>query len=407
MTLFSIDGVLLRSSNPLPRARQTLTALQRLRIPFILLTNGGGKLERDRVAELSHILSVPISPSMFIQSHTPFADLVDSTIPGEDPKTPLKDKAILVTGGDGERCRKVAEDYGFKNVIIPADIITSCPSLWPFTSPQNYSSHARPLPLPIYTPSLGLPPSPSTSAPNKYLQIHSIFIYNDPRDWALDTQILLDILLSDSGILGTQNPGRQPAQQVPLYFSNPDLHWAAQYHLPRLGQGGFQAAFKGVWDAATEGKVPLQHTLIGKPSQPTFEFAEKRLVAHRNELLGIASRSEGDGGAGLRKVYMVGDNPESDIAGGKRYRSPLGSRWDTLLVKSGVYSGGDPAHTPNAIVDDVWDAVEWALDQEGWLDGVKLEPIPRSEGEAIQTPVRWGPTVERQAAEVPQDVGAR
>ncbi|KAL8936386.1 MAG: hypothetical protein Q9216_004959 [Gyalolechia sp. 2 TL-2023] len=390
----NIDGVLLRSSNPLPRARQILTALQHLRIPFILLTNGGGQHERDRVRQLSHLLSVPIAPSMFIQSHTPFADLIDSTNPGDDLQTPLKDKAILVTGGDGERCRKVAEDYGFRNVIIPADIITSCPSLWPFTSPQNYSNYARPLPLPIYNPSLGTLPSPSTLGQNDYLQIHSIFVFNDPRDWALDTQIILDILLSNSGILGTQNPSRQPTQQVPLYFSNPDLHWASQYHLPRLGQGGFQAAFKGVWDAVTDGKLPLQYTLIGKPSQSTFEFAEKRLVEHRKELLGITPDSEAGGVVGLRKVYMVGDNPESDIAGGNKYQSALGSQWETILVKSGVHVGGEPAHTPSVTVDGVWDAVEWALDKEGWLDGVKLEPKERSAEENNQTRLRWDPEVE-------------
>lgn len=76
----------------------------------------------------------------------------------------------------------------------------------------------------------------------------------------------------------------------------------------------------------------------------------------------------------IRKVYMVGDNPESDIAGGNGYRSPWGSEWDTVLVRSGVYGGGEPAHRPNVVVDDVWDAVQWALEKEGWLEGnTKLE----------------------------------
>ncbi|KAL8692926.1 MAG: hypothetical protein Q9224_003860, partial [Gallowayella concinna] len=92
---FDIDGVLLRSSNPLPRASQTLKLLQRLRIPFILLTNGGGKHEKERVAELSRLLAVPISPSMFIQSHTPFADLIHQTDNDDETNTPLKDKTIL------------------------------------------------------------------------------------------------------------------------------------------------------------------------------------------------------------------------------------------------------------------------------------------------------------------------
>jgi len=39
---------------------------------------------------------------MFIQSHTPFADLVE-----------YKDKTILVVGGDEDKCRVVAERYVF------------------------------------------------------------------------------------------------------------------------------------------------------------------------------------------------------------------------------------------------------------------------------------------------------
>lgn len=43
LTLVSIDGVLLRSSDPLSRAHKALSYLQSQRIPFILLTNGGGR----------------------------------------------------------------------------------------------------------------------------------------------------------------------------------------------------------------------------------------------------------------------------------------------------------------------------------------------------------------------------
>jgi ribonucleotide monophosphatase NagD (HAD superfamily) len=101
----SIDGVLIRSSKPLARAKKALTYLQSQNIPFILLTNGGGKHETERVEELSKRLDVQLDPSLFIQSHTPFAELVH----GRRGQEGLKDKCILVTGGDGGRCREVAE----------------------------------------------------------------------------------------------------------------------------------------------------------------------------------------------------------------------------------------------------------------------------------------------------------
>jgi ribonucleotide monophosphatase NagD (HAD superfamily) len=77
-----------------------LSFLQSQRIPFILLTNGGGNHEEERVADLANKLRVPLSTAMFIQSHTPFADLVE-----------YKDKTILVVGGDDDKCRVVAERY--------------------------------------------------------------------------------------------------------------------------------------------------------------------------------------------------------------------------------------------------------------------------------------------------------
>lgn len=96
----------MRSSDALPRAHQALSYLQSQRIPFILLTNGGGKLESERVADLSKKLSVPIDTSMFIQSHTPFADMDH-----------YKDKTVMVVGGEEDKCRLVAEAYGYGSKV--------------------------------------------------------------------------------------------------------------------------------------------------------------------------------------------------------------------------------------------------------------------------------------------------
>jgi ribonucleotide monophosphatase NagD (HAD superfamily) len=89
----------------LPGAKEALTTLQKRQIPFILLTNGGGKHESERVAELSRRLDVSLDTSMFVQSHTPFASLVH----GSKDKPGLKDEPILVVGGNGDSCRRVAE----------------------------------------------------------------------------------------------------------------------------------------------------------------------------------------------------------------------------------------------------------------------------------------------------------
>lgn len=172
---------------------------------------------------------------------------------------------------------------------------------------HRYKSFANPLPKPI-----------NSSNPEKSLKIDAIFVYNDSRDWALDSTVILDALLSQNGIMGTlsekngdldlPNKGYQQDGQPTLYFSNPDLWWAAKYHLPRLGQGGFREALRGLWAAITGGPnegVELQLQIAGKPYHATYEFAERRLRKARDRLFGseLASRIP------LRKVFMIGDNP--------------------------------------------------------------------------------------------------
>lgn len=198
--------------------------------------------------------------------------------------------------------------YGFTNVVSPADIIAAYPDLMPFARSSSYATFSRPLPRP--------PHKPDSPVKNP-LKIDAIFVFNDPRDWALDTQLILDLLLSHAGILGTISPlngnpslpncGYQQDSQPPLYFSNPDLFWAAKYHLPRLGQGGFREALEGVWRAVTGGEnkgVTLQKRMYGKPYWETYAFAERRLLNHRNDL---ARRSVlKDDLKLLKRVYMVG-----------------------------------------------------------------------------------------------------
>jgi HAD superfamily hydrolase (TIGR01456 family) len=361
LTPSSIDGVLLRSSKNLPGATKALQFLHKHNIPFILLTNGGGKHETDRVVELTKKFGVPLTVENFVQSHTPFQELVHGT----ETHDSLSDKTVLVTGGNPEVCRTIAERYGFKSVVTPGDILIAHPKIWPFNEvwTDYYTSTAKPLPKPINPTNL-----------SSSLKIDAVFVFNDPRDWALDTQIILDLLLSHQGYLGTYsekngdeklpNKGWQQDGQPALFFSNPDLFWAAGYHMPRLGQGGFRAALEGVWRDVTDGAAPLRRKVIGKPYKETYAFAERVLREHRAELL---ERDSGEEVPKLERVFMVGDNPESDIRGANEFVSPEGTEWCSVLVETGVHRRGErPKYRPRAIREDVLDAVRWALQNEGF-----------------------------------------
>lgn len=64
----------------------------------MLLTNGGGKSEIQRVCNLRKYLGEDrLDPSQLVQSHTPFQELKHSF-----------DETILVVGGERDECREVA-----------------------------------------------------------------------------------------------------------------------------------------------------------------------------------------------------------------------------------------------------------------------------------------------------------
>ncbi|KAK9463230.1 HAD-like domain-containing protein [Lipomyces oligophaga] len=314
---FDIDGVLVRGSKAIEEGKQALRLLQEHKIPWILLTNGGGKTEAERVAGLSRELGIKISEDQFIQSHTPFKRLVNTY-----------DK-VLVSGGDGDKCRHVAQTYGFKDCVTSVDLIALNPTIWPFhrfTAADMKRAQS-------------LSDSP----------FDAVLVFNDPRDWGCEAQIIIDILTSQAGKFGTKNPTLD--QTVPIYFSNNDLLWANEYHLPRFGQGAFRTSIEKLFLDYTG--TPLESTIIGKPFLFTYEYAHSFLNEWRKSAFGYTED--------VQRVYMVGDNPASDIRGGNSYG------WSTLLVKTGVYQEGDHLDAkskPRATVANVLEAVLYAIEHE-------------------------------------------
>lgn len=106
LTRASIDGVLLHGKEPIKDAlaNETLEWLSANNVPFILLTNGGGKTEQFRVADLNEKLATDLTTDHFVQSHTPFAELLDG------PEK-LRNKTVLVTGSDYEGSRAILHKF--------------------------------------------------------------------------------------------------------------------------------------------------------------------------------------------------------------------------------------------------------------------------------------------------------
>ncbi|KAF1959552.1 HAD-superfamily hydrolase [Byssothecium circinans] len=323
--VFDIDGVLVHGDRLIPEGQRVLEILNGdnelgIKIPHIFLTNGSGKPENARVDQLSKILHNPISTDQFIQSHTPMRALAEYY------------KTVLVVGGEDYKCREVAEQYGFQDIVVPNDIVAWDPTIAPY---RVFTAEER-----------------ATSRPRDFSKTHieAIMVFSDSRDYATDMQIIMDLLRSEDGRLGTV--AKDPvAQRIPIYFSQGDMLCPTEHPIPRMSQGTFRIGLEAMYKALTG--VDLERVVYGKPELATYKYADEVISSwveqiHNDEKL-------------PSNVYMIGDNPASDIIGGNMYG------WNTCLVRTGVYQGeGNDKENPASfgVFKNVLEAVTTAMKKE-------------------------------------------
>ncbi|KZF19748.1 HAD-superfamily hydrolase [Xylona heveae TC161] len=323
--VFDIDGVLVHGDRLIPEGRRALQILNGdnelgIKIPHIFLTNGSGKPEQPRCDQLSKILGVPISTEQFIQSHTPMQALSEYY------------NTVLVVGGEGYKCREVAELYGFKDIVVPNDIIAWDETIAPF---RKFTAEER-----------------ATSRPRDFsrMNIDAILVFSDSRDFATDLQIIMDLLQSENGRFGTR--AKDPvSQRIPIYFSQGDLLCPSEHPYPRMSQGAFRIGLEAMYKALTG--EDLERVVYGKPELATYKYADEVITNWMNVIHNEEKLPE--------HIYMVGDNPASDIVGGNSYG------WNTCLVRTGVFQGGenDEENPANfGVFRNVLEAVKTAISKE-------------------------------------------
>ncbi len=89
---------------------------------------------------------------------------------------------------------------------------------------------------------------------------------------------------------------------------------------------------------------------LGKPFLSAFDFAKRRLERILNP------------NNPLRTIYMIGDNPESDIKGS----NGAGEGWFSILVRSGCYQGKENSreHRAKYFCPNVKDAITFIMARE-------------------------------------------
>jgi HAD superfamily hydrolase (TIGR01456 family) len=244
-------------------------------------------------------------------------------------------RTVLVVGGEGEKCRVVAEEYGFQNVITPGDIIKAQQSTTPFRklTEEEYRN--------------------SRDWDFTETNIDAILVFADSRDWAGDQQIILDLLMSKNGRLGTRSETFD--EGPPIYFSHNDMVWSTAHEHARIGMGALRASVEALYKELT-GKE-LRTIAFGKPQLGTFEFATRLLRQWRKDTHGIDRPPQ--------TIYFIGDTPESDIRGTNEFNRISDTDWYSILVRTGVYQDNEtPVYPPRKTCADVLEAVKFAVERE-------------------------------------------
>ena len=192
----------------------------------------------------------------------------------------------------------------------------------------------------------------ATSRPRDFskINIEAIMVFSDSRDYATDMQIIMDLLRSENGRFHTV--AKDPvSQRIPIYFSQGDMLCPTEHPIPRMSQGTFRIGLEAMYKALTG--VELERVVYGKPELATYKYADEVIASwmeqiHNDERL-------------PKNIYMVGDNPASDIVGGNMYG------WNTCLVRTGVFQGGDNDENNPAsfgVFKNVLEAVKTAMKKE-------------------------------------------
>ncbi|KAJ5212060.1 uncharacterized protein N7498_003706 [Penicillium cinerascens] len=326
---FDIDGVFVKGGEPIPEAVEAMKYINGenpygIKVPYIFLTNGGGKTEEERCRDLSRQLEYEVDPGQFICGHTPMREMAEHY------------GTVLVVGGEGEKCRIVAEGYGFKDVITPGDIIKTQHDATPFRklTDEEYKN-SRELDL-------------------EKVRIEAVFVFADSRDWAGDQQIILDVLMTQHGQLNTRSETFD--EGPPVYFSHNDVLWSTSHEHSRIGMGALRASLEALYKAVTGGKE-LKTVAFGKPQMGTFAFATRLLQEWRSETCGIDKPPA--------TVYFFGDTPESDIRGTNEFNRSSEIEWYSVLVATGVWQEGTiPRFPPRKICKNIFEGVKFAIDRE-------------------------------------------
>ncbi|CAI4229552.1 unnamed protein product [Auanema sp. JU1783] len=315
--VLDIDGVLQRGREVLPRVQDAFKHLtdqhNNFIVPTVFLTNGTNCLRSEKAEKLSNILELPIKPQQVLMAHSPLRMFSE-----------LHNKHVLVVGQ--QHARTIAENVGFTKVTTIQELRTFFPNLdcVDFSRKRISANDAIEL-------------------RKNFQPIEAIILLGEPVCWESGLQLLVDCLLT-RGVMADFRRGSLP-DQLPVIACNVDWVWMAEgVALPRIGHGAFLHCLETFIHTLTD-RYLHYHAVLGKPTEISYLHAAHVIQRQAHEM-GLDS---------VKTLYVIGDNPMSDVLGAKLFDRYLRhgesgppevrtrhvvDRCISVLVETGVYKEG-------------------------------------------------------------------
>jgi len=266
-----IDGVLVRGKFKIPRSdlalqyiRQPLSTIlpslpspSTSHLPFVALTNGGGKLEQTKANDLNQMLNLQgvqkLEKKNLVMNFSPLRPVMKT----------YADKTVLIIGVD--KIEEVALDCGLTRYVTSEEYCAIFPYLVPL-SRRNWDDRWE---------AIDRVKKRLNITEDKYFEdpfkIDAVFVLNDVLKWEENVQIIMDLLTTTDGTIAQKLPDNPPEKHIPIYCVNNDFQYADQFRLPRLAFGPFTRSLEHIYKLTYN--KDLKVDICGKPFKITFEYA--------------------------------------------------------------------------------------------------------------------------------------
>jgi hypothetical protein len=181
--------------------------------------------------------------------------------------------------------------------------------------------------------------------------IEAIVLFGESVRWETNLQLIIDVLMVN-GKLDQTAVHKFPLENLPILACNTDMVWMSESPMPRFGHGTFLHCLEQIYHKLS-GKDLKYTAIVGKPCEITYYYAERMIQSHAASI-GIHR--------GIKRLYAVGDNLDTDIYGANVYNQILenNKRYRDKKLSKQAMAGGDQIRSSGsgsgmfeAILDDV------------------------------------------------------